>query len=138
VKLIAAAAVLALSTSLLSSPVLAQSDQTRAAVDPALLRVQAAGRNPSDSTEFVKDRVLRQAAKETLKRGYDGFSVLHAEPRSFSVRDVWISKDATWNPSTVTSDKVPGLEILIRMHKGAPPEAGAHVHQARDVLRQKG
>ena len=102
----------------------------------AMLRVRQAGRQVTEDGASVMRRALKHAARETLKRGYDGFTVVAVTPMRFKATYVDTGSNPAFNPTTAQSEYVPGVELAIAMHRGSAP-AGAdptQTHQARTVL----
>ena len=114
----------------------AEIDVEAAKREGALLRVQEGGRQVTADGASVMRRALRLAARETLKRGYDGFTVLAVTPKPMKATYVDTGSNPAFNPTTAQREYVPGVELAIAMHRGAPrPGADpAQTHVARAVL----
>ena len=111
-------------------------DIAAAQAEGALLRVREAGRQVTTDAQSVMRRALKAAARETLKRGYDGFTVVAITPMKFKATYVDSGSNPAFNPTTAQTEYVPGVELAIAMHRGAP-RAGAdpaQTHSARAVL----
>ena len=119
-----------------AAPAWAEIDVEAAKREGALLRVQEGGRQVTANAASVMNRALRLAARETLKRGYDGFTVLAVTPKPMQATYVDTGSNPAFNPTTAQREYVPGVELAIAMHRGAPrPGADpAQTHVARAVL----
>ena len=82
------------------------------------------------------NRALRLAARETLKRGYDGFTVLAVtpEPMKATYVDTWLQPGASTRPRR-RAEYVPGVRAG---HRHAPRRAAARGRSGPDARGARG